>query len=338
MINFAELQSFHFVSELDVLEVTTATNVTVAITAIDNTELLRGTYIPVDGRVRLYHLHKLLSPLIIETVATFTIRAGNTSKAVTVVQSAQSIGETAMEFLPSFFLSSVMTERDTAIGRKELVSILPIEATLPTVSAECSYWDGTAIVTATKAVAATLTAGAVTEIDVSPKKFEDNTLGELVAYEIIAGERRMRYRVATLPTSETAMLFRNTFGAWEALYFAGMEEREPEYTRETAMVNGEMRIYNLEETDTAASHTGPLRPGGIALSRDLARSRDVVLLEKGVTSDAVVITAVAVNYTSADDSIADFTFTWRRAGLLSAKLITARTPRVFDETFDETYE
>ena len=42
MINFADLQTYHFASELGVLEVTTATDVTVAITAADNTTLLSG--------------------------------------------------------------------------------------------------------------------------------------------------------------------------------------------------------------------------------------------------------------------------------------------------------
>lgn len=337
MINFNDIGSWHFVSELDVLEVTAAANVEVRITAADGAVLLDGTYIPVDGVARVYHLHKLLSPLIMEVSATFTIAVGGVSKTVHVVQSRVAVSEAAADFLPSFFLTTVMSERDTAVGRKELLSILPIEATLPTVQAVCSYWDGSAVVTDTKTLSPVLVTGVVTEIDVSPDQFVDTTVGTLVGYTVTCGERRMAYRVRQLPTAEVAMLMRNSFGAWEAVYFAGMTETAPEYTRETALVNGRLRLYNLEETDTLKCWTGPLRPSGVTLTRDLARSRDVVLLERGVASDEVVVTAVEVKHTTADNDIADMTVTWRRSSLLSAKLVPVRTPKLFDETFDETY-
>lgn len=338
MINFNDIGSWHFVSELDVLEVTAAANVAVSITASDGSVLLNGTYIPVGGTVRVYHLRKLLSPLIMEVTATFTITVGGVSKTVHVVQSQVAVSEAAADFLPSFFLSTVMSERDTAVGRKELLTMLPIEATLPTVQAVCSYWNGSAVVTAGKTVATTgMTANTPFEIDVSAAQFVDTTLGTLVGYTVTCGERRMAYRVRQLPTAEVAMLMRNAFGAWEAVYFAGMTEQSPDYTRETALVNGRLRLYNLEETDTLKCWTGPLRPSGVTLTRDLARSRDVVLLERGVASDEVVVTAVEVKHTTADDDIADMTVTWRRSSLLSARLVPVRTPKLFDETFDETY-
>ena len=337
MINFNDIGSWHFVSELDVLEVTAAANVAVSITASDGSVLLNGTYIPVGGTARVYHLRKLLSPMIMEVTATFTITVGGVSKTVHVVQSQVDVSETAADFLPSFFLSAVMSERDTAVGRKELLTMLPIEATLPTVQAVCSFWDGSAVVTDTKTLSPVLVTGVVTEIDVSPDQFVGTTVGELVGYTITAGKRRMAYRVRQLPTAEVAMLMRNAFGAWEAVYFAGMTEQSPDYTRETALVNGRLRLYNLEETDTRKCWTGPLRPSGVSLTRDLARSRDVVLLERGVASDEVVVTAVDVKHTSADNDIADMTVTWRRSSLLSARLVPVRTPKLFDETFDETY-
>lgn len=338
MINFDDIGSWHFVSELDVLEVTAAANVEVRITAADGAVLLDGTYIPVDGVARVYHLHKLLSPLIVEVVADFTLTVGGVSKTVHVVQSRIAVTEAAADFLPSFFLTTVMSERDTSLERKELLTVLPIEETLPTVQAVCSYWDGDAVVTANKPVTATeMTANTPFEIDVSAAQFVDTTIGTLVAYSIVAGERTMRYRVTSLPTAEYAMLFRNAFGAWEPIYFAGMTEDAPEYTRETAYVNGKMQLYNLEETASFKSWTGPLRPSGVTLTRDLARSRDVVLLERGVASDEVVVTAVEVKHTTADNDIADMTVTWRRSSLLSARLVPVRTPKLFDETFDETY-
>ena len=337
MINFADIGSWHFVTELDVIEVMSASDVTFTIAESGGT-ILNGTYTPVAGTVRIYHLARLLRPLIDGVTAVFTFTAGSTSKTVHVVQSGVTVSESAATFLPSFFLSAVMTERDTSLDRKELLYLIPIEATLPTVQAVCSYWNGESIVTATKPVAGIIVANEPCYVDASASRFVDSELGTLVAYTIVAGERTMRFRVTTLPTAEHAMLFHNTFGAWEPIYFAGMTEDAPEYTRETAYVNGNMQLYNLEETASFKSWTGPLRPSGVALARDLARcAKGVFLLEGSETTDEVTITAVDVKHTSADNEIADFTFTWRRSAMWSVMLKTVRPPKLFDETFDETY-
>ncbi len=337
MINFADIGSWHFVTELDVIEVTSNSDVSFTIADSGGT-ILNGTYTPVDGTVHIYHLARLLRPLIDDVTAVFTFSADSTSKTVHVVQSGVTVSESAATFLPSFFLSAVMTERDTSLERKELLYLIPIEATLPTVQAVCSYWNGESIVTATKPVAGIIVANEPCYVDASASRFVDSELGTLVAYTIVAGERTMRFRVTTLPTAEHAMLFHNTFGAWEPIYFAGMTEDAPEYTRETAYVNGKMQLYNLEETASFKSWTGPLRPSGVALARDLARcAKGVFLLEGSETTDEVTITAVDVKYTSADNDIADFTFTWRRSSLWSATLKAVRPPKLFDETFDETY-
>ena len=337
MINFADIGSWHFVTELDVIEVTSNSDVSFSI-ADSGGAILNGTYTPVDGTVRIYHLARLLRPLIDDVTAVFTFTADSTSKTVHVVQSGVTVSESAATFLPSFFLSAVMTERDTSLERKELLYLIPIEATLPTVQAVCSYWNGESIVTATKTVAGIIVANEPCYVDASASRFVDSELGTLVAYTIVASERTMRFRVTTLPTAEHAMLFRNTFGAWEPIYFAGMTEDAPEYTRETAYVNGKMQLYNLEETASFKSWTGPLRPSGVALARDLARcAKGVFLLEGSETTDEVTITAVDVKHTSADNEIADFTFTWRRSAMWSVMLKTVRPPKLFDETFDETY-
>ena len=337
MINFADIGNWHFVTELDVIEVTSNSDVSFTIADSGGT-ILNGTYTPVAGTVRIYHLAHLLRPLIVDVTAVFTFTAGSTSKTVHVVQSGVTVSESAATFLPSFFLSAVMTERDTSLERKELLYLIPIEATLPTVQAVCSYWNGESIVTASKPVAGIIVANEPCYVDASASRFVDSELGTLVAYTIVAGERTMRFRVTTLPTAEHAMLFHNTFGAWEPIYFAGMTEDAPEYTRETAYVNGKMQLYNLEETASFKSWTGPLRPSGVALARDLARcAKGVFLLEGSETTDEVTITAVDVKHTSADNDIADFTFTWRRSAMWSVMLKTVRPPKLFDETFDETY-
>lgn len=338
MINFTNIDSWHFVTELDVIEITSNADVTFTIKDASNNTILSGIYTPVDGKVRVYHLVKLLQPLITGITAVFSITALSTTKSVHVVTCATLINEGAATFLPSFFLSSVMSERDTSLDRKELLTLIPVEQSLPTVSAVCSYWDGDEVVTDTKSITTTgMTANTPYEIEVSASIFEDNTKGELIAYTITAGDRSMKYRVTTLPKCTSAMVLRNNFGAWDILYLAGSTENNPEYTRETALINGQYSIYNMEETASYKSFTGPLRPSGVAVGYDLARSTNVWLLNKD-GQRAVVITAVDVKYTNEDDDIPDFQFTWRPASMISASFDTVRPPQVFDETFDDTYE
>lgn len=266
MINFANLSSYHFVSEIDQLELTAATDVAFSIKDSNNVTILSTTYTPVNGTAVVYDLSKLLQPLISGVVADFTFTLASTSKTVKVVQSRERVNEAAMTFLPSFFLSEVMTERDTAIGRRECVTLLPFAAT--NVTATCTYLDDGELVTATKTVGTNLAADTVHTLDVSPSAFVDNTQGELVAYVVTAGERTMAYRVTTLPTAEPAMLVQNNFGAWECIYFQGMTEFNPEFTRETALVNGQMKAYNVELVKTYKSYTGALRPSGVLLAID----------------------------------------------------------------------
>ena len=338
MINFKDMGKWHFVTEIDVVEVEASGDLVISVTAHDGAEVLNTTYTPVNGKVCVCGLARLLRPLITDTNATFTIKAGAEAKTVNVVQCAMRVSEGAGTFLPSFFLSNVMSERDTTMERKELLTLIATEDTAPSAKAECLYWNGIEVVSADKQMNATIATGVATEIDTSAKQFADTQLGRLVAYVVRVGARKMSYHVTEVDTSECAMLMRNNFGAWEAFYFNGMSEYKPEYTRDSAMTNGDLVANDIEESDIMKTWTGPLQPSGVALARDLARSIHVLLIEKGVATDAVTITATEVEHSTADDDMPDFSFSWRRADLWSAKLTAARTPKLFDDTFDNTYE
>ena len=319
------------------LQVSASAAITVTISQGSDVVLM-STYTPVNGVVTLYHLNKLLLPLISDVMSDFTITAGSVSKTVHVVRAGVLVSEGAATFLPSFFLSMAMGERDTASGRHECVSFIATEASAVDVVALCTYVSGTMVNTASKSVATGLASGALHTVDVSADRFVDSTLGVLVSYVVVAGERKMRYRVRPAAATEVAMMFRNAFGAWETFYLSGSRASEPEYRRETANVNGAFTLYDLEETQQWVSHSGLLRPCGVALGHDLARSKDVFLLEGSTAGAAIVITSVEVKTTGDWDENAAFSFTWRRATRLTALLEAQRPPKLFDETFDETYD
>ena len=147
----------------------------------------------------------------------------------------------------------------------------------------------------------------------------------------------MRYRVTILPNASVAMLAQNNFGCYEPIYLQGMTEFNTDFTRESALINGQLKHYNVEAVKTYKSFTGALRPAGVLLAQDLAASKDVYLLENNITGDAIVITAVDLKYTDEDSEVPDFSFTWRHASMMGASTTAIRPPRLFDETFDETY-
>lgn len=337
MINYADISSpYLFASELDVLVFSAQSTLTLAITDAGGATVLSCSYTPVSGAVKVYDLDQLLSPLISGVVADFTFTVGGSSRSLHIVQSRVRVNMSAADFLASRFLSSVMATRDTALGRKELVTLLSPSGAV-NVSASCIYVDGETCVPQDVTLASSLTAGEVHEVDCSPSLLVNDSLGQLVQYTVTAGDRTMTFRVSPVQTHRLAMLMRNAFGAWEPCYFRGMNEHDPKITRELVLVGAMMRPLKIDEEDICKSYTGPLRPGGVQLFRDLARAYDVLLLDDGVATDAVVVTDADVKHTDEDSHLPAFNCSWYRASKARALMEIPSVPRIFDYTFDETY-
>ena len=337
MINYADISSAYlFVSDLDVVVFSAQSTMTLVITDAGGATVISCSYTPVDGVVKVYDLDQLLSPLIGEVMADFTFSVNSISSVLHILQSNIRVGDGADAFLAGHFLSSVQAARDTAVGRKEMVTLLSTSGTVD-VTATCVYADGEMCVPQSVTLASSLPSGIVHEVDCSPSLLVNDSLGVLVQYTVSSGGRKMTFRVSPTQTHRLALLMRNSFGAWEPCYFQGMNEHDPKITRDMAIVNTQLRPLRIDEEDICKSYTGPLRPGAVQLFRDLARSRDVVLLEDGVASDPVVVTDADVKHTDDDGSLPAFTFTWRRASRTGLMMNASRVPRIFDETFDESF-
>lgn len=338
MINYSDISSAYLlVSDLAVVAFSATGEMSLVVTDAAGDRLLSCRYMAVDGVVRVFDLDRLLEPLIAGVVADFTFTVGSESRTFHVVRSRVRVSEAADAFLTGHFLSSVMSERDTAPDRKEMVTLLSPAASVDVV-AECVYCDdGGMCVLGSVTLASALAAGVVHEVDCSPSLLVDEAKGRLVRYTVRAGERSMAYRVSPTATHDTALLMRNDFGAWEPCYFTGMVETAPAITREFVQIGGVQCPLRIDEQETFKSYTGPLRPGSVQLMRSLARSTEVVLLDEGaVTGDGVVIIEQDIKYTDEDGHLPAFNFTWRRASRLPL-LAVPTIPRLFDDTFDETY-
>lgn len=303
----------------------------------NDTVILSQSYFPDhNGIVFIYDLDKLFESYISELYDTFTLCVDDSPVLqISVFLCRTAISEPAMSFCSDFFFSHSMGERDTAMGRFETLSLFCDDVT--SVDAVCSYLapDGS-VVSKTKHVAS-LSGWA--PLDVSPAKFADNA-GSLFSYVVQAGARKARYRVLLNPPEyDPAFIFRNSFGCWETIYLSGSKQVTPSYTRSNAIIEGQNIMYDILETMSFKAYTGPLRPGMVPVALDLARSREIYLLGKdGTPGDRVNVSEVDVKHTNEDNEIPDFAFTYRRADRKSARLDVIRPPKIFDSSFDSTYE
>lgn len=302
------------------------------------TEILSQTYFPDENHlVTIYDLDRFLESCISDLCATFSfLLDGKLIKDVTVFACRAAITEKAGAFYTDYFFTASMGERDTAPGRFEVVTMYCDTET--EVTARCSYLTAEGTVVEKVKQVASFTGWSY--IDVSPSKFIDEAAGQLISYVVEAGARKARFRVLmNAPEADPAFFFRNSFGCWETIYLTGAKQVTPSYSRSTALIGGKTLMYDISETLAFKARTGPLRPGSVPVALDLARSMEVYLLDQdGKTGERVTITDVDVKHTNEDDSIPDFTFTYRRADRRSVQISVTRPPRVFDKTFDKTYE
>jgi hypothetical protein len=180
---------------------------------------------------------------------------------------------------------------------------------------------------------------AINSVNVSPAKFVDNSVGELISYVVRAGERSFSFEVdSTLAKADPALLFRNNFGCWETMYLTGTIETEYEIKRSHAYIDGKFRLYDIDDTESFKANSGVLLDSMVRLGMDLARSKSIFLLDStGMANDEIVISDSEIKYTNDDDSMPTFDYTYRRASFVSGMLHTIRPPKLFDKTFDITF-
>ena len=225
MINYADITTpYLLVSELDVLVFQTTNELELVITQ-DGDQVISCSYVPVGGIVKVYDLDRLLSPLIDGVMADFVFAVDGTSQTLHLLQTHVGVSQPSAEFLDTHFLSSVFNGRTTALGRKELVTLLSPSETVNVVAA-CVYANGGMCVLQSVSLASALAPGVIHEVDCSPSLLVDETKGVLVQYTINAGKRLMTFHVSPTATANKAMLMRNDFGAWEPCYFQGMTETD----------------------------------------------------------------------------------------------------------------
>lgn len=305
--------------------------------------LLDTVYCPaLDGNVTVYGLDRILDDAIGDGVTGDFIMEIDSEPVVTfkAFKCHVAVESKAEDFLTDRFMTSVTGERDTAVGRHECLSVYNPEALPVAVSASYISYDGTIVSKEFDSINPIESLDGIQYYNVSPIRFNDFTIGELIAFTVTCGTRRQHYRVLMAPPQhDPAIIFRNAFNCWETIFLCGVKETDVAFTRSSAMVNGSFLNYDLEEVITYKASTGPMRYGSDRLARDLARSSAVFLLRSdGTPGERLTITDCDVKTDNADDTIPSFSFTYRKASLVSTDFVSPEPYRIFDNTFDLTYE
>ena len=348
--NIRGLRSVELSSMLPDLSISTSERLWVTVKIDAGTEreetVLEEWFYPVDGYVVLQDLRGLVEPYAYmrQTVTLQVLKRpeGGTDSVVgsaTVVYCECDFGqETAEHYLANHFLSTLQGPKLTAIGRLEILPVQGSEAA----SCAATYSDGTTATFSVSTFLAPTSGRQFIEHDASPAQFvtEGKTL---VSYVITAGNRHQQYIVDhSAPDCAPILIFYNSFGVEEVVYCTGTHRVDPSYKRSATYVGRRLRNYKIEETRSFKADTGPLTMAMANWLEDLFRSKCVRVanMYNGVLTPGkeVVITESKSSYTNDDDEVPRFTFTYQYGQPNHNVAQLERAGRIFDNTFDNTFE
>ncbi len=258
--------------------------------------------------------------------------------ATRVVYCAALVEQDALTFCSKNFLTLYRGKRLTSMGRLEYLHFIHSELTDDTPAVTASYTDGTQQTFTPEKVGGN---DDYSTIDVSPANFaaEGKTLYK---YEVQCGWRECHFDIDLRnPDVAPVLLFTNSFGCQEIAYCLGTHTVSPEFNFSSAYIGQNKRNYDVEEVRTFKADTGVLTYPMAFWFNDLFRSDEVQLLNfydgEPHPGRMVVITDVKAEYDNNHDTLPRFTFSYEYAQRNHNVLDVERAGRIFDNTFDHTF-
>lgn len=304
----------------------------------DNNTLLDESLWPVAGSITLIDLGELLEPYVRKRlVCSVAIAADGVSSTFVALFCRADVGVDAGTFYASHFLTVLQGTRVTARGRRELLWYYGAQSAVVT----ARYDDGTTVSFAAPVIGGS---GQYTCVDVSPAHFTSQGK-QLTDYTVTAGSRSQHFEMDfSEPDCAPILEFYNSFGVWEMLYCTGTHAVTPEYKRSQARIRGQLRNYHIEETRTFKADTGILNTAMADWADELFRSDEVYVVNviNGEISDPdggkeVVITESKSERRNDDDFLPRFTFSYQYSQRTQNVMQMNRVGRIFDNTFDHTF-
>lgn len=309
--------------------------------SIDGVAAISEEMYAVGGVITLQDMGELVTPyarsrhmVTLQILVTEEGQEPETMECEVMYCQAEFCDMTPADFLANHFLSILMGTKQTAMGRLEYLHMHGDD----TPGCTARYSDGT---TGSFAVEVVQQGTGYKTLDVSPDRFasEGKTL---VAYTVAAGARRQDYVIdLQRPDCAPILVFTNSFGLDELAYCTGMHQVDPSYARSMAYVGRTQRNYRIDETRSFKADTGPLTMAMANWWDDVFRSQSVRIVNfyeghPNVGKD-LVVTDSKSGYTNEDSSLPRFTFTYQYAQHNHNVVQTLRAGRIFDNTFDNTF-
>lgn len=337
----ATLRTIEFSCSIPEVTITTSAKARVVI-SIDSVAVFDEWLYPVGNLITLEDLSGLVTPYARKRqTVTLDIKATSESGSTLLNDSAQVVycqadfcEETPQNFCSNHFLSILMGPKVTAMGRLEFLHEQGNDAA----SCTAQYNDGS---TKTFSVSTVQGNGYRRTFDVSPDLFADASK-KIISYTITAGSRKQEYVIdQTQPDCAPILIFVNSFGLDELAYCTGLHKVAPSYKRNTAFFRGVQKNYKIDETRAFSADTGPLTFEMANWWDEVFRSDSVriVNIYNGVATPGkdLLITDSKSEYTNDDAEIPRFTFTYQYAQRNHNVVQLLRAGRIFDNTFDNTF-
>jgi hypothetical protein len=313
---------------------------------VDGISIYSEYLYPVSSKIKIGDLCNLITPYAKQSLKitlkvditeefTDTTQSTSTSLSADIIYCETDFGDTgAADFIANHYLSTLMGKKVTSQGRLEYLHYIGTEAA----SVMAYYADGTSGSFTLVPVGGN---DKYTTIDVSPSQFvvEGKTL---IGFVASSGNRSQEYLIDfDIPDCAPILIFDNSFGVEELLYCTGTATVSPQYKRDSAYIEGKQKNYNIEETRTFKADTGILNFDMANWAMDLFRSRyiRVVNFYKGFPNigKEIMITEAKPEYTNDDDELPRFTFSYQYAQRNHNVVDLNRAGRIFDNTFDHTF-
>lgn len=243
---------------------------------------------------------------------------------------------TAQQFCDSHFLTLLDGTRQTVEGFLEYLYYVGSGSP----SCKAYYTDGTSRSFSVDVLRST----DYVMLDASPVNFLTSGK-QLYRYVITAGSRSQEYQVVNDydPDIAPALLFFNSFGVQELAYCMGEHEQVASFNRKQTRIGREKVSYNVEETKRFKADTGILTFPMAEWWNDVLRSKDIRVLpiqNGGVVVGEglpVVIVSEKSELSNTPDHLPRITFEYEYADRNHNILDLRREGRIFDNTFDNTF-
>ncbi|SDZ94720.1 hypothetical protein SAMN05216455_10226 [Segatella bryantii] len=307
-------------------------------------QIYNETLFPISGKVSLRDLSNLVTPYarqqlvvtlsiaIRENVETGT--GGSQTLTAQVIYCAADFDTDADTFCENHFLSILLGQKITSLGRLEFLHYLGTDAAQVT----AEYSDGTAAIFTPPKVQGNAN---YSTIDVSPDRFR--TEGKtLVGFTARAGDRYQEFVIdLDQPDCAPILIFVNSFGCEELVYCTGTHKVSPSYKRTQTYFEGIQKNYLIEETRTFKADSGVLNVAMQNWLDDLFRSEYVRVVNiyngQPTIGKEVLLTDSKSEVSNDDDELTRFTFSYQYAQRNQNVVDLRRAGRIFDNTFDYTF-